>query len=65
MEEVNDEDVAALDRMMVAEVVSLLMNVWDRHDVALTFHLDPCQDVEASFCTCVDATVENYQDDVD
>jgi hypothetical protein len=58
--EVNDEDVVALDRMIVVEVVNLLMNVMDHLDVESSFHLDPLNDVEASFYTHVDVVEVNY-----
>jgi hypothetical protein len=61
--EVNDGDVVALDLMVV--VVNLLMNVMDHHDVTSSLHLDPLNDVEASFYTYVDVVEVDYQDDVD
>jgi hypothetical protein len=62
--EVNDEDVVALDRMMVVDVVNLLMNVMDHQDVKSSFRWDPLNDEEASFYTYVDVVVVNDQDDV-
>jgi hypothetical protein len=62
--EVNDEDVVALDRL-IDVVVNLWMNVMDHLDVASSYHLDPLNDVEASFYTHVDEVEVNYQDDAD
>jgi len=59
---VNDEDVVALDLIMV---VNLLKNVVDHQDVEASFQMDRMNDVVASFCTHVDVVVVNYRHDVD
>jgi hypothetical protein len=41
------------------------MNVLDHQDVESSYHLDPFDDVEASFYKYVDVVEVNYQDDVD
>jgi hypothetical protein len=60
---VNDEDVVALDQMMM--VVNLSKNVVDHQDVEASFLMDPSYEVEASFYTYVDVVVVNYHHDVD
>jgi hypothetical protein len=59
---VNDEDVVALDQMMV---VNLSKNVVDHQDVETSFQMDQVYDVVASFYTYVDVVVVNYHHDVD
>jgi hypothetical protein len=59
---VNDEDVVALDQIIV---VNLSKNVVDHQDAEASYQMDRVHDVVASFYTYVDVVVVNYHHDVD